>query len=93
MPPVAAEFAVGDRFQPDRLLPLDRLADRRILDLPQRFDGTLAALRLVARLAQLRRPQQAADLVGAKRRFHFFFFAAVPFAGDLRSPSGFSTKS
>ncbi len=94
MPPVAAKFTVGDRFESDRLLPLDGLPDRRILDLAQRLRGDLAALCPRPRLAQLRRAQQAADLVGAKRRLHFVFLRAFFFfAGCLRTPSGLSTKS
>src|SRR5258708_20991811 len=53
MPPLAAEFAVGDALQADRFLPGDHFAD-----------GALGIG------ADVRRAQQAADLVGAERRRH-----------------------
>src|SRR5262245_62102142 len=76
IPERAAEFAVGDALEPDRLLPADHLFDFAILDRAQRRAIDLAALALGARLLQRGRAQQAADMIGAKGRFcplHFLW--------------------
>jgi hypothetical protein len=63
MPVVAPEFSVGDRPQADRFLPRDRTADRFVFDcLEVRILG-------LARGDELGRAQQAADMVGVKRRY------------------------
>src|SRR4029079_9287167 len=64
VPRRAAELAVGRRAQPDVLLAADHRADRLVLDAPQlgRVDAVLGEVR--AGLEQLRRAQQAADVVG-----------------------------
>ncbi len=64
----AAEFAVGDAFQADILLQLDDVPDRAVLDLVQLIFRNRLVAQLVARLDQLVRAQQAADMIGAKRR-------------------------
>ena len=69
MPPGAAEFAVGRKLQPDRGLPVHDLLDLQILGLAQILGGNFALLEFGARFLDARRPQQAADLVGAERRF------------------------
>ena len=69
MPPGAAEFAVGRELQADRGLLVHDLLDLHVLDLAQVVGGDLALLQLGARLLDARRPQQAADLVGAERGF------------------------
>ena len=92
MPPVAAEFAVGDRLQAGGFLACHCIAYRAVLLRAQRLGGEFASLGPGARLAQLRRAQQAADLVGAERRFHLdaFRLAGFFFATAF---SGTSTKS
>ncbi len=67
MPPGAAELAVGDGVETDVLLKPDGVADRRVLDFGERLGGNLATLAPLARVQQLLRAQQTADMVGAKR--------------------------
>ena len=69
MPPGAAEFAVGRELQAGRGLPVHDLFDLDILGLAQILGGDLALLELGARFLDARRPQQAADLVGAEWGF------------------------
>src|SRR5882724_826951 len=69
MPPGAAEFAVGREFQSDRGLPVHDLLNLHVLDLAQIVGGNLALLELGTRLLDARRPQQAANLVGAEGGF------------------------
>ena len=68
MPHGAAELAVGDAVQADLLLHVDRVADAAVLDLAQARGRDLAGRGIGARLRQLGRAQQAADMVGAERR-------------------------
>ena len=69
MPPRAAEFAVGRELQSERRLLVHDLFDFHILDLAQVVGGNLALLEFGARLLDLRRPQQAANLIGTERGF------------------------
>src|SRR5450759_1636111 len=69
MPPRAAKFAVGREPQSDRSLLVHDLFDFHVLDLAQIVGRYLALLQPGARLLDLRRAQQAADLVGAERGF------------------------
>ena len=69
MPPRAAEFAVGRELQADRGLLVHDLFDLQVLGLAQVVGRDLALLQFGARLLDARRPQQAADLVGAERGF------------------------
>ena len=69
MPPRAAEFAVGRELQADRSLLVHDLLDLHVLGLAQVVGRDLALLQPGARLLDARRPQQAADLVGAERGF------------------------
>ena len=69
MPPGAAEFAVGRELQADRGLLVHDLFDLEVLGLAQILRRDLALLQLGARFLDARRPQQAADLVGAERGF------------------------
>src|SRR5258707_10729637 len=69
MPPGAAEFAIGRELQADRRLLVHDLFDLDVLDLAQIVGRYLALLQFGARLLDARRPQQAADLVGAERSF------------------------
>src|SRR5262249_24959420 len=63
----AAEFPVGDALQPHVLLELDDPADCRVLELAQLLLRNLAGGMPVARLEQLFRAQEAADVVGSER--------------------------
>ncbi len=69
MPPRAAEFAVGRELQADRGLLVHDLFDLHVFDLAQIGGRYFAPLQFGARLLDLRRTQQAADLVGAERGF------------------------
>src|SRR5260221_2190204 len=64
MPEVAPELAVGDRLQADLLLALHGARDAAVLDFLQFLRRDLRG----ARVAQLGRTQQAADLVGVEWR-------------------------
>jgi len=66
MPRAAAKLAVGHPFEADLLLHPDRIADRRIFDAAQFLARETAGLMLGSRPQQLRRTQQAADMVGAE---------------------------
>ena len=63
----SAELAVGDAFQADVLLLLDDVADVSVFDLSQLGLGDGARLLSLARLNERRRPEEAADVVGAGR--------------------------
>jgi hypothetical protein len=62
----AAELAVGDGLQPHVGLELHDLGDRAVLDLAQLGGRDLALGLLLARLQQVGRAQEAADVVGAE---------------------------
>src|SRR5689334_21610234 len=64
----APELAVGDAAQPEVLLELDDAANRLVLHLAKRGSVQRARLELVARVEQEFRPEEAADVVGAKGR-------------------------
>ena len=66
-PVVAAELAVGHSLQADILLHAYRPRDRGILDAAQLLARDTAGRMVGARAQQLRRTQQAADMVGAER--------------------------
>jgi len=68
MPRAAAKFAVGDTPEADFLLHPRDIADRRILDPMQLPGGNPPLLMLGPRSQQFRRPEQASDVIGAKRR-------------------------
>src|SRR5262249_54730468 len=68
VPPGAAALAVGRRLQADFLLLLDGALDLTVLDFLERRPRDLPLRAPLARLFQRRRPQQAADVVGAERR-------------------------
>ena len=67
MPRAAPELAVGDALEPDLLLHPHEIADRGILDPPQFLGRDPPRLMFGPRPQQLRRPQQAAHVVGAER--------------------------
>ncbi len=69
MPPGAAEFAVGGELEADLFLLPDDLFDLAVLDRCQRGGVDLALGALLARGFQRRGAQEAADVVGAERRF------------------------
>ncbi len=64
----AAELAVGRGLQPDLLLQTDGVADGRVLDGTQLGRVDPARGEVVARREQVRRAEQAADVIGAERR-------------------------
>jgi hypothetical protein len=68
VPRGAAELAVRDRLQADFSLHPHDLADGVVLDGAEVPVGEAAGGVLLAGLQQLRRPQEAADVVGAERR-------------------------
>src|SRR5262249_16944021 len=69
VPPGATKLAVGDGLEPDLLLLLDDALDLAIRARLERGRIDLALGMLLARLLQRCRTQQAADMVGAERRF------------------------
>ncbi len=62
----AAEFAVGDGLQAGVFLELDDLGDRLVFHLAQLGRIDFAARFALARLQQVFRPQEAADVIGAE---------------------------
>jgi hypothetical protein len=68
VPGAAAHLAVADALEADIALQRDRVADRPILGGAQLGGREATGLMLGTRLEQLRRAQQAADVIGAKRR-------------------------
>src|SRR5579863_7120443 len=69
VPRYAPIFAVGDRFEPDGFLLPDHALDLAVFDLFEDLGADLAARPLFPRRLKRRRAQQAADVIGAKRRF------------------------
>src|SRR5580693_1018137 len=63
-------LAVGGELEPNVLLQAHYAADRLMLDARQLGRWDLAFLRSLSRPDQRVRPDQAADMVGAERRFH-----------------------
>ncbi len=80
MPPRAAEFAVGDRLQAGRFLLADDGLDLAIFDRLERCGIDLALGVTLARLFQRGRTQQAADMIGAERRFGSLTHCFTPVA-------------
>src|SRR6185369_17936862 len=68
LPARAAQLAVGREREPDLGLPGDDGCDLAVLDRAQLIGRDLAVCATLARLAQRRRSQQAADHVGTKWR-------------------------
>ena len=64
----APEFAVGDAAQSQLLLEFDDAADRVVLDGAKLVRVDRAHAELFPRIEQEFRPQETADMVGAKRR-------------------------
>src|SRR5512135_1694431 len=79
MPPGAAEFAVGDRLQANLFLLLDDAANLAVLDFFQLLRRDLALGALFARLFQGGGAQQAADMIGTKRRLCTLRHIASPY--------------
>ena len=69
VPPGAAELAVGRKLKAELLLPLDDLLDLAVLDRLELDGGEGALFALGPRFLERRRAQEAADMVGTKRRF------------------------
>src|SRR5262249_18982910 len=100
--PLVAEFAVGDRLQPDAFLFFDGVLDLAVLDRFELIGADFAFGALLARRLERRRPQQAADMIGAKRRLgalgHWFCspYSPLPVTGEGSYPhtsSAISTMS
>ena len=68
IPRDAPVLAVGDGFQPDRLLLADHAFDLAVLDFLERVLGDFAARPFFPRRFKRGRAQQTADVVGAERR-------------------------
>ena len=68
VPPRSAVFAVGDGLEPDFLLPPDDVLDLAVFGRFERLAADLALVALSARLLEGRGAQNAADVIGAKRR-------------------------
>ena len=66
----AAELTVGGKPQSDALLQRDRVIDRTVFSRGERCLIDLALREAAAQREQAHRPQQAADMRGAKRREH-----------------------
>src|SRR4030095_121629 len=67
VPNGATIFAVRDGLQADLFLQLRHVSDRAVFDFPQGLGGESSLLILLASAQKFRRPQQAADMIGAKR--------------------------
>ena len=67
VPPGATELAIGHGLETGFFLSGDHVPDARILDFPKACIVEHAALPFRTGLLDLRRAQQAADLIGAKR--------------------------
>jgi hypothetical protein len=63
----AAELPIGDPLEADRFLSLHDLADRLVLDATEVVLTDLIFLESIARVFQVFRPEEAADMVGAER--------------------------
>ena len=64
----SAKLTVGNDLEPDVLLHPDGGADRRVLRGSKTLLVEFAGVKSAKRLPQWRRAQQAADVIGAKRR-------------------------
>ena len=71
------ELAVGDALEPDVFLQADDIGDRRVFDGAQRCLADLSSPAALARFEELRRPQEAADVVGAERRLRSLAHGSV----------------
>ena len=69
LPGLAIVLAVGDKPKPDLLLHAHHAADRVVLDARKLVRRDLALFGRLPRLDQRIGPDQAADMVGAERRF------------------------
>ena len=78
IPRHAPVFAVGDRLQPRRFLLGDHAGDFAILDLLERFRTDFATRPLLPRRFQRSAAQEAADMVGAKRRSGTLHVSSAP---------------
>ncbi len=91
MPPGAAVLAVGRQLQTDLLLLGDDLLDLGVFDRLELRRGDLAFLALGARVLQRRGTQDAAHVVGAKRRLgtchrcHVLMLGRLPIIQDFLS--------
>ena len=75
MPGVAVVLAVGDDLEPEIFLHAHDVADRGLLNRPELGVRDLLLLRLFACVDESVRPDQAADMVGAKGRLGAFHYS------------------
>src|SRR5260221_12420326 len=82
VPERTAKFAIGDHLKPDIFLSLDNCRDFAVFDCLESLGGNFAILTLRARFLQGRGTQEAADMIGTKRRccslVHSIFFSSSP---------------
>src|SRR6478609_2915744 len=78
MPGMAIVLAVGDELEPQLLLHAHDVADRGLLDAPELGRRDRPFLRLLPRLDQSVRADEAADMVGAVRRLGALHFWRSP---------------
>src|SRR5215831_8493218 len=78
VPGVAVVFAVGDELEPEFLLQSYHLTDCGMLDTLELGIGDLFFLRLLARVDESSGSDEAADMLGAERRFGAFHWRGSP---------------
>jgi len=86
----APKLAVGDDLEPDLFLQLDHAADGFVLDRGEPFAIELSGRVLPPCAQQLGRPQQAADMLGAKGRRMDHSYAVLAGVGARASLEGLS---
>src|SRR5262249_42842843 len=79
-----AVFAIRDGLQAGLFLQLGHILNRAVFDFPQRLGGESSFLMLLASAQEFRRPQQAPDMIRAKRRSSVGHWM-VPFATISRT--------
>ena len=83
-PAAAAEFAVGDARQAERLLEVDDLADAVVLHGAKAGVVELSGLVRTRGVDEPRRPHEAADVLGVEGRLHSINCIAMSTAGRTR---------
>jgi len=88
VPGTAPELPVGDALKSDVLLQLHDGANRVVLDRPEFDRRDLVPGEARARIQEFWRTQQAADVIGAKRRSGGFHIMFLTFVGGITSDFG-----